>query len=160
MDITVETVRAERDRLRTNAQTYVSDINETRDALGEHFAVEVDDVEVDEFTAAVEEVFADGDRAVNVTALCVLLREVHVADDYPGFVVDEFLGRRLASTIAGGEPLRTLAEATFHFVDVRIDDAAASAGEDDLRAGIVGGFQTILPGWPWRRSESPYDLPG
>lgn len=159
MDITVETVRAERDRLRTNARTYVTDINETRDGLAAHFAVDVDDVDPDEFNAAVEEVFADGDRAVNVAGLCLLLRDVDVADDYPGFVVDEFLGRRLAATIAGGEPLRTLAEATFHFVDVRIDDATASAGEDDLRAGIVAGFQTVLPGWPWRRSASPYELP-
>lgn len=157
MRITVETVREERDRIKGEAGRYARLINETRASLGAQFETEVDEVDVMQFEDGVDEVFADGDRAVNVAGLCRLLRVVDVAEDYPGFVVDEFLGRRLAATIAGGEPLRTLAEATFHFADVHIDDTTAGAGRDDLDAAIVAGFQTVLPGWPWRRSTSPYD---
>ncbi len=156
MRITADTVRAERARIKEDADRYARLINDTRASLAVHFETEVGDVEGTQFEDAVDEVFADGDRAVNVAALCRLLREVDVAEDYPGFVVDEFLGRRLAATIAGGEPLRTLAEATFHFADVHIDDPSRGAGRDDLDAAIVAGFQTVLPGWPWRRSASPY----
>lgn len=159
MHISSTTVKEERDRLLADAPTYVALINDTRDALGGHFDQEVGHVDEAMFEGAVREVFADGDRAVNITGLCRILRELDVDGDYPGFVVDEFLGRRLAATIAGGEPLTVLAEATFHFVDIRYDDADASAGGDDLDAGIAAGFQTILPGWAWRETESPFRPP-
>lgn len=72
------------------------------------------------------------DRAVNVAALCGVLRDLDGEGDYPGFVVDEFLGRKLAATIAGGEPFALIAEATFHL------------------------FQTRLPGWEWTDGSSHF----
>jgi len=160
MRLTPASVAAERDRLRDRAPTVVSLLNETRAALGELFDTEVDPVTETTYRREVDRVFADGDRAVNVAALAGLLRDLDVEGDYPGFVVDELLGRRLASTIAGGQPLALLAEATFHFADTRThggpDDAA---GADDLDAALAAGFQTRLPGWSWREGDSPFAVP-
>jgi phosphatidylglycerophosphatase A len=76
-----------------------------------------------------------------------LTPETVAAEDYPGFVVDEFLGRRLASTIAGGVPLSVLAEATFHYADITAGERdGEDAGMDDLDAALAAGFQTRLPG--------------
>jgi hypothetical protein len=164
MRVTPATVRAERDRLRDRAAVVVPLVNDTRDALGDLFDTEVDHVTTDDYRAEVDRVFADGDRAVNVAALAGLLRDLDVSSDYPGFVVDEQLGRLLAGTIAGGQPLATLAEATFHFVDTWVDgddDADAggdTAGADDLDAALAAGFQTRLPGWEWTESESPFSV--
>ena len=160
MRLTPASVAAERDRLRDRAPTVVPLLNETRAALGEVFDTEVDPVTETTYRREVDRVFADGDRAVNVAALAMLLRDLDVEGDYPGFVVDELLGRRLASTIAGGQPLALLAEATFHFADTRThggpDDAA---GADDLDAALAAGFQTRLPGWSWREGDSPFAVP-
>jgi hypothetical protein len=146
-------------------------INATRAELGERFDTEVDEVTAEQYRRAVDEVFADGDRAVNVAALVAVLRELDVQDDYPGFVVDELLGRELAGMIAGDQPLRLLGEATFHYADVAIEDVDTAvegadepagvgdddpAGLDDLDAALAAGFQTRLPGWEWRGGESPF----
>jgi hypothetical protein len=166
MRVTPDTVRAERDRLRDRAEVVVPLINDTRAALGELFETDVDAVSEGAYREEVAVVFTDGDRAVNVTALAMLLRELDVAQDYPGFVVDEQLGRLLAATIAGGQPLATLAEATFHFADTRVDaergehgEADSAAGVDDLDAALAAGFQTRLPGWNWTDGESPFSVP-
>ncbi|PSQ06198.1 hypothetical protein BRC97_07460 [Halobacteriales archaeon QS_6_71_20] len=160
MRLTPAAVADERDRLRDRADVVVPLINDARDALGEGFGVDVDAVTAPEYRREVDRVFADGDRAVNVAALAGLLRDLDVEGDYPGFVVDELLGRRLASTVAGGQPLALLAEATFHFADTRVhgtlDDAA---GADDLDAALAAGFQTRLPGWDWREGDSPFAVP-
>ena len=160
MRLTPAFVAAERDRLRDRAPTVVSLLNETRTALGELFGTEVDPVTEKTYRREVDRVFTDGDRAVNVAALAGILRDLDVEGDYPGFVVDELLGRRLASTIAGGQPLALLAEATFHFADTRThggpDDAA---GADDLDAALAAGFQTRLPWWSWREGDSPFAVP-
>ena len=132
-------------------------INDVRDRLGPLFDTEVDHVTTEQYRAEVDDVFADGDRAVNVAALSAILRDLDCEGDYPGFVVDEFLGRKLAATVAGGEPRALLAEATFHFADVHThgtDDEAA--GADDLDAALAAGFQSRLPGWAWTESESPF----
>ena len=156
MRITPAVVAAERDRVRERERV-VTLLNDTRAALETQFDTEVDRVTVDRYRAAVDEVFADGDRAVNVATLARLLRDLDVSDDYPGFVVDELLGRELAGMVAGAQPLRLLGEATFHYADVTThggpDDAA---GLDDLDAALAAGFQTRLPGWAWRDSESPF----
>ena len=158
MRLTPAVVRAERDRLCDRADEVVPLIADTRAALGDLFGTDVAPVSADEYRAEVDVVFADGDRAVNVAALCAILRDLDVEGDYPGFVVDELLGRRLAATIAGGQPLALLAEATFHFADVHThgEDGMDTAGQDDLDAALAAGFQTRLPGWEWREGGSPF----
>jgi hypothetical protein len=156
MNVTPASVRAERDRLRNN-ERIVPLINDTRDLLEELFDTDVAPVSHDRYVREVDAVFADGDVAVNVAALGGLLRELDVEGDYPGFVVDEVLGRELAGTIAGGRPLSLLAEATFHVADIHVHGAAdAPAGRDDFDAAVAAGFQTRLPGWEWTASASPF----
>lgn len=159
MRLTPSTVREERDWLLDRADAIVALIDEVRSELAERFDAEVDPVGVDTFCREVDVVFADGDLAVNVAALMRLLRDLDVEGDYPGFVVDELLGRRLAGTIAGNQPLELLGEATFHYADAMIhgmDDE--TAGADDLDAALAAGFQTRLPGWSWQESNSSFGV--
>jgi hypothetical protein len=157
MRLTPDTVGDEYEWVQDRRSDVVPLVNETRAHLGSQFDVDVDTLTDDAYTAAIDEVFADGDRAVNVAALVRLLRELDVTGDYPGFVVDELLGRELAAMIAGEQPLRLLAEATFHVADVRTHgDDTESAGADDLDAALAAGVQTRVPGWPWQQTESPF----
>jgi hypothetical protein len=156
MELTPATVADERDRVRENDRI-VPLINDTRALLGDLFEVEVGRVSPEAYRAEVDAVFADGDVAVNVAALCGLLPSLDVTDDYPGFVVDEVLGRELAGMIAGTQPLRLLAEATFHYADVHTHSREAAAGADDLDAALAAGLQTRLPGWSWRERDGPCD---
>jgi hypothetical protein len=159
MHLTPDTVTAERDWIRDREEIVVPLINEVRSELGDAFDTSVDPVSGDQYCEEVDAVFAEGDVAVNVAALSGLLRDLDVADDYPGFVVDEFLGRRLAATIAGGAPLSVLAEATFHYADIRVAGRDGEpAGMDDLDAALAAGFQTRLPGWSWREDPSPFGV--
>ena len=158
MELTPATVAAERDRLRERAPSIVPLINDTRDRLGDAFGVEVGRVTEAAYRAEVDAVFADGARGVNVAGYAALLREVDVAGDYPGFVVDEVLGRELAATVAGGQPLAVLAQATFHVADIHTH-TDGPAGADDLDAALAAGFQTRLPGWGWTDGESPFAVP-
>jgi hypothetical protein len=164
MRVTPQTVREERDWVRDRADAVVPVLNDTRDRLGRLFDAEVDAVSPATYRREVDAVFADGAVAVNVAACVALLRDLDVAGDYPGFVVDEVLGRELAATVAGGRPLSLLAEATFHVADLRVDGdgggpGAGTAGADDLDAALAAGFQTRLPGWDWREGESPFSVP-
>jgi len=166
MRITPARVANEHVWVRERAPVVVALINDTRDALGDLFETEVAHVDREQYREHVDEVFADGDLAVNVAALVALLRDLDVEDDYPGFVVDELLGRELAGMIAGTQPLRLLGEATFHYADVHIhpDESGGqsvdAAGLDDLDAALAAGFQTRIPGWRWRESESPFGVEG
>ena len=156
MNITPATVAEEHERLRSR-DSIPRVINDIRDRLGPLFGVEVAHVSAATYRTEVDELFTDGDRAVNVAALCGLLRDLDCEGDYPGFVVDEFLGRKLAATIAGGEPFALLAEATFHFADVHTHgNPGEPAGADDLDAALAAGFQTRLPGWEWTETASPF----
>lgn len=156
MELTPAAVAAERDRVRANERV-VPLINDTRDTLADLFDTEVGHVTPTAYRAEVDTVFADGDLAVNVAALAMLLRDLDVEGDYPGFVVDELLGRELAGTIADGRPLSLLAEATFHVADVHVHGAPDEpAGRDDLDAALAAGFQSRLPGWAWTETESPF----
>jgi len=147
MRVTPTVVAAERTWVADRGEVVVPLINRVRATLGEAFGTEVASITDQQYHEAVERVFADGDRAVNVAALVAILRDLDVEGDYPGFVVDEQLGRRLAGTIAGGEPRSTLAEATFHYADVSTHgDPDDGAGLDDLDAALAAGFQTRLPG--------------
>ena len=156
--LTPATVERERDWVRDRTAV-VELINETRAALGEAFETEVGSVTEPDYRTEVERVFADGDVAVNAAALIALLRGLDVEDDYPGFVVDEFLGRELAATIAStrGRTYSLLAEATFHYADILAHGTPGeAAGADDLDAALAAGFQTRLPGWAWTEGDSPF----
>jgi len=157
MELTPERVAAERRWVREREDAIVPLINEVRDRLGELFGVEVGTVDRDAYRREVDAVFADGDVGVNVAGYVALLRELDVDGDYPGFVVDEVLGRRLAATVAGGAPLAELAGATFHVADVTTH-GGGPAGADDLDAALAAGFQTRLPGWAWTEGESPFSV--
>jgi hypothetical protein len=147
-------------------------INRVREDFSAVFDTHVDRIDADEYRAEVDRVFAEGDLAVNVAALVAVLRNLDVEEDYPGFVVDEILGRELAGMVAGNQPLGVLGEAAFHYVDlihhppeVPADgDGAAdidenrTAGLDDLEAALAAGFQTRMPGWDWRERPSPFGI--
>lgn len=156
MEITNATVEREHAWVLERTDRLATLINEVREALGEFFEMTVDPVTASDVRDAADEVFADGDLAVNVTGLIVLLRDLDVPEDYPGFVVDEMLGRELAGMIAGSQPLRLLGEATFHVADVQVAAAETTAGSDDLEAALAAGFQTRLPGWEWTQRPSPF----
>ena len=159
MRVTPETVADEREWVRDRADAVVPLLNEVRADLGDLFDTDVEEVSEETYRREVDTVFADGDLAVNVAALVALLRDLDVDGDYPGFVVDELLGRELAGTIAGNHPLGLLGEATFHYADLLShpdESADAPAGADDLDAALAAGFQTRLPGWDWRETESPF----
>lgn len=157
MHLSPDTVASEHAWIRDRHTVIVSVINEVRDDLGAAFDTTVGSVTTDQYKREVDAVFADGDLAVNVAALAGLLRDLDVEADYPGFIVDELLGRELAGTIAGNQPLRLLGEATFHYTDVHIHGTGA-AGADDLDAALAAGFQCRLPGWSWQETGSPFDV--
>lgn len=157
MDVTPEAVVTEYEWVHDRDDTIVPLINETRNRLADAFDTDVGVVDGDAYRREVEAVFADGDRAVNVAGYVGLLRELDVTDDYPGFIVDEVLGRELAALIAGGHPSGLLAQATFHYADVTTH-TEGKAGADDLDAALAAGFQTRLPGWSWRERESPFGV--
>lgn len=157
MELTPAVVEAERDWMRARGTVVVPLINDVRASLASAFDTEVDTVSTADYETAVDAVFVDGDLAVNVAALTRLLRDLDVAADYPGFVVDELLGRELAACLAGNQPLRMLGEATFHYADVTTH-TEGTAGADDLDAALAAGFQTRLPGWPWTAQPSPFGV--
>lgn len=159
MELTPDRVATEREWVRDRTDRVVPVINAVRDDLGEIFDADVDRVTESQYRAEVDAVFADGDLAVNVAALVAILRDLDVPGDYPGFVVDEVLGRELAGTIAGTQPLRTLGEATFHYADLQVHgEADENAGVDDCEAALAAGFQERIPGWDWTERESPFGV--
>ncbi|MHB9288329.1 hypothetical protein ACKVMT_14970 [Halobacteriales archaeon Cl-PHB] len=158
MDVSPAVVVEERAWLEDRAPRVVGLVNDVRADLAQQFDADVDPITEAQYREAVADVFADGDLAVNVAALVRMLRNLDVVDDYPGFVVDELLGRELAGMLAGTQPLRLLGEATFHYADVHVHgDGSDAAGADDLDAALAAGFQTRLPGWEWTASDSPFD---
>jgi len=155
MHVTQATVAREHEWVLDRNDRVVTLINDVRDDLGDLFETDVDEVTEQQYHDAVDAVFADGDLAVNVATLIGLLRDLDVETDYPGFVVDELLGRELAGMLAGQQPLRLLGEATFHYADVHVHEGEG-AGADDLDAALAAGFQTRLPGWDWTEGASPF----
>lgn len=155
MNVTPTAVREEYDWSRERAPVVVDLVNGVREDLGALFGVSPGPITEAEYFGALDQVFADGDLAVNVAALMRILRELDVDGDYPGFVVDELLARELAGMLAGEQPLRLLGEATFHYADVTVD-VGETAGADDLHAALAAGMQTRLPGWAWREGESAF----
>jgi hypothetical protein len=149
MEITDERVAETHRWVAAQSPDLSTAINDVRVDLGQSFDVSVEPVDEPMVASAIDTVFDDRATAVNVAGYIQILRAIDIPTDYPGFVVDEVLGRRLAATIAGGDPLGLLAEATFHIVD-RGTHTPGTAGLDDLRAGLIAGLQTRLPGWPWR----------
>ncbi|MDY7081025.1 MAG: hypothetical protein SXQ77_01125, partial [Halobacteria archaeon] len=129
-------------------------INLSRDRLGEAFdenVRHVDEEEVrHEFGSVVKE-----DIALNLAALYKVGVSLEVRNDYAGFIVLEIIGREIAATLAGEQPEKTLAEATFHYIDVHTNEiiGGENAGYDDVVAGIAAGLQCRLPGWDWQERE-------
>ena len=156
MRVTAETIEEQRTYLLAHADRYVALINAARERLGEHFDQHVAPVDRDGVEHVLTDIFADPATAANVTGLVLILRELDVVGDYPGFIVDEMLGRQLAATIAGGQPAATLAEATFHFIDITHHESDY-AGRDDLDAAVAAGVQTRLPGWGWQERPAPFE---
>ena len=157
MRLTPDTVRAERDWVKERAAVVVPLVNRVRKELGDAFSVRVEPITEAAYRDAVDEVFADGALAVNVAGIVAILRDLDCEGDYPGFVVDELLGRELAAMLAGNQPFHVLGQATFHFADVHTHTDGV-AGADDLDAALAAGFQTRLPGWPWTEGESPFSV--
>lgn len=161
MELTPAVVRAERERLAGRAPAVVRTINTVSEDLSAEFDVPVAAVDRSQYRAAVDEVFADGDLAVNVTALVGILRALDVQDDYRGFVVDELLARELAGMLASNQPLRLLGEATplrgrrrprwsdrrrrrpARGACRRIPDAFARVGVDRSRESLLG--ERVVP---------------
>lgn len=157
MHVTPATVEREYEWVRSRDDVVVPLVNDVRADLGEIFDTPVEPIADSQYATAVDAVFADGDLAVNVATLVGTLRDLDVTDDYPGFVVDEFLGRELAAMLAGRQPLRLLGEATFHYADIHTHgEAGDTAGADDLDAALAAGIQTRLPGWDWTDGQSPF----
>lgn len=158
LELTPETVARYRDWIANRADRVVPVINRVREDLGEVFDVDVSRVDEAAYREEVAIVFEEGDRGANLAAMVAFLRMIDVPEDHPGFIMDEIIGRELAGTIAGGQPLQLLAEATFHYADTMVHASAGeTAGLDDLDAALAAGFQTRLPGWPWRSEPSPFD---
>ena len=156
--VTPASVAETREWLIDRDEQIVHLINRVRDDLGGVFEVTIDPVTTEAYRAEVATIFAEGDLAANITAMVGFLRSLDVTNDHPGFIVDEIVGRELAGMIAGSQPLRMLAEATFHYADATHHPSDTSAaGSDDLDAAIAAGFQTRLPGWPWQAAEGPFD---
>lgn len=159
MNFTPERVAAERATWHDRGDVVVPTINALREDFARLFEVDLPTVSEAQYHEAVDEVYADGDRAVNVAALSAILGDLDVQNDYPGFVVDEILGRELAGWIAGEKPLDVLGEAAFHYTDTVHDgdpDGHENAGLDDRDAALAAGFQSRIPGWEWRESPSPF----
>ncbi|MCH7661532.1 MAG: hypothetical protein IH933_13450 [Euryarchaeota archaeon] len=157
MQLSATDVDAQFDWIHEREPAIVSLVNAVREDLGEAFETEVAPISPEGYHETIDAVGAEGDLAVNVAALVAILRDLDVEGDYPGFIVDELLGRELAAMIAGNQPLRTLAEATFHYADIH-HHSPESAGADDLDAALAAGVQTRLPGWEWTESASPFSV--
>jgi hypothetical protein len=157
MRLTATDVNAQFDWIHAREDVIVSLANAVREELGEAFETEVTPISPESYHETINAVGSEGDLAVNVAALVAVLRDLDVEGDYPGFIIDELLGRELAAMIAGNQPLRTLAEATFHYTDIH-HHTEEGAGTDDLDAALAAGVQTRLPGWEWTESESPFDV--
>jgi hypothetical protein len=154
MRISEETVEELDAYVEKNLDDIVALINDARDRLGEAFGEDVDKVTRDKVLDEFDTFLEDEDAALNVAALYRVGVELEVRNDYAGFVVDEMIGRRIAATVAENDPEQTLAEATFHYIDVHthevLDEGEKTAGEDDVLAGLAAGLQTRLPGWDWQ----------
>ncbi len=152
MRVSRDTVEELDDYIEENLDDIVALVNDARDRLGDAFGEDVESVFADEVRAEFDEFLDKGDAALNAAALYRVGVGLEVRNDYAGFVVDEIVGRNLAAVVAGNDPDRTLAEATFHYVDVHTDEVLeeTTAGEDDVLAGLAAGVQTRLPGWDWQ----------
>lgn len=152
MRVSRDTVREFREFFDRNASEITELINRARDRLGEVFGEDVDSVTEEEVCQEFSAVLEDDDLALNLAALYKIGVELEVRNDYAGFVVDELIGRRIAGSIAGSDPEQTLAEATFHYIDVHTGEVLeeGAAGYDDVVAGVAAGLQTRLPGWRWQ----------
>lgn len=156
MHVTPEHVEREYEWIQEQVPGLVEGINDIRAEYAVVFDTTIEPVTVEALRSEIDTVFENGPQAVNVAGLTALLRDLDVDGDYPGFIVDEVLGRELAAVIGGGQPFRLLSAATFHYVDIQHHPDEDGAGRDDLHAALVAGFQARLPGWNWTKGDSRF----
>jgi len=161
------------DQLVAQARSYVLDhvepvaclVHRIRCSYRDVYDQDVATVTAEQVTAAVNELFNDYPRALNVSCLLALAFLLKGTEDYEVFVVDEFLGVALAETIAGGEPNRSFARGNFHVYDITmkaaIDECFGQVDTrllavDDALLGLAAGLEAVIPGWDWmtRRGRS------
>jgi phosphatidylglycerophosphatase A len=157
-----ETIERVRSLLIDEAPNIACLVNKLRQHYTKVFDTDVDMVNSAQVVEAVEQLFDDYPTALNIASLVAISLALRGAEDYEVFIVDELLGSSLAETIAGGEPNRAYACASFHVLDVTMK---AEVGEcfdvedelqlavDDALAGLAAGFEAILPGWDWMKAR-------
>lgn len=154
MEISEETIDEFSKFLENNLDDIVKLINNSRESLSEEFEQEIKKVNKSQVRKEIEEIKKDRNLSLNIAGLYKIGKSLEVKDDYSGIIVDEIIGKNLASAIAEKEPRKTLAEATFHYMDIHYDEGK-TAGEDDVIAGIAAGIQTRLKGWEWQEDDPP-----
>jgi len=158
MTIDEETVARAHQLLLQEAAGITELVNRARQYYRQVFTTEITPVEPCQVRAAIDDLFADTPRALNLACLLGVAFSLHGREDYEVFIVDELLGAAIADLIAGGEPNRTFARANFHVLDVVLKPALRECfgpgddrqlAVDDALAGLAAGFEAILPGWDW-----------
>lgn len=132
-----------------NSDEIVYLINYSREKLGDEFGENVKKVDEKKVKKELETILENKDLALNIAALYKIGKDLEIKNDYSGVIVDEIIGKNIAATIAESEPKKTLAEATFHYMDIHYN-LGQTEGEDDVISGIAAGLQTRIEGWSWQ----------
>lgn len=132
-----------------NSDEIVDLINYSREKLGEEFDEDVKKIDEEKVEKELKKLLENKDLALNIAALYKIGIDLEIKNDYSGVIVDEIIGKNIAATIAESEPKKTLAEATFHYMDIHYN-SGNTEGEDDLISGIAAGLQTRIEGWKWQ----------
>lgn len=135
-----------------NSDEIVCLINYSREKLGEKFGENVNKVDEKKVKKELEKILENKDLALNIAALYKIGKDLEIKNDYSGIIVDEIIGKNIAATIAESEPKKTLAEATFHYMDIHYN-SGNTEGEDDIISGIAAGLQTRIKGWKWQKEQ-------
>ncbi len=149
MEISENTVDEFYQFFEDNSEEIVDLINYSREKLGEEFDENVKKADEKNVKKELRKVLENKDLALNIAALYKIGKDLEIKNDYSGIIVDEIIGKNIAATIAESEPKKTLAEATFHYMDIHYN-SGSTEGEDDLISGIAAGLQTRIKGWKWQ----------
>jgi len=166
MHITPARVREERNWVVDRADRVVPSSTTFATTSARSFGTDVDAVTTDRYREEVDAVFADGDLAVNVAALVAILRDLDVENDYPGFVVDELLGRNWprrspATSHCGRSARRPSTIPISRSTAMRAKTPVSTTSEAALAAGFFRSDSRAGTGPNVRvRSRSIAELPG